>query len=399
MPQQINKMLKFPVLLDWLTGAKRPLLHIGQGVRLAGAIPALHALLEKVRIPVLTARNGNDIIASDHPLYIGRPGTFAQRGANFAVQASDLYIAVGTRLCMAQTGYNHKDYARNATIVHVDIDSPELNKGRLRAPLLIQQDARAFLEQLSAQVAERLQWPEWYARCKSWQHRYPAVTDDMRVPDARVNAYHLAELLSMKAHHDDIVVTDMGLAFQCTHTAWHVREGQRLFTNGGLAPMGWGLPAAIGAHLGTGRRVICISGDGGLMMNLQELASLRHHDANVKLFVLNNGGYVTMRQSQKRGFGRLTGSDAADLTFPHFGMLAHSFDLPYMRLISNGDAKERIHEALEADGPVFVEVMADPEQYQVQSINKRIDGHIVPTRLEDMYPFLPEEQLMREMQI
>ena len=382
-----------------LRDAKRPLLHIGQGVRLAGAIPALHALLEKCRIPVVTARNGNDLIASDHPLYIGRPGTFAQRGANFAVQTCDLYIAVGTRLCMAQTGYSPKDYARNAKIVHVDIDWPELQKGRLRDPLLIQQDARAFLEQLAASIPDRHQWPEWYARCKSWQHRYPAVTDDMRVLENRVNAYHLAELLSMKAHHDDIVVTDMGLAFQCTHTAWHVQDGQRLFTNGGLAPMGWGLPAAIGAHLGTGRRVICIAGDGGLMMNLQELASLKHHEANVKLFVLNNGGYVTMRQSQTRGFGRLVGSDAADLSFPHFGMLAHSFDLPYMRLLSNGDAKARIPEALEADGPVFVEVMADPEQYQVQAINRRVDGKIVPSRFEDLYPHLPEEQLAREMKI
>ena len=390
-------MQTFP--LEWLTGAKRPLLHIGQGVRLAGAIPALHALLDKVRIPVVTARNGNDLIASDHPLYIGRPGTFAQRGANFAVQTCDLYIAVGTRLCMAQTGYNPKDYARNARIVHVDIDGPELQKGRLRDPLLIQQDARQFLEGLTKLLPDRLQWPEWYARCKSWQHRYPAVTDDMRVLENRVNAYHLAELLSMRAHHDDIVVTDVGLAFQCTHTAWHVREGQRLFTNGGLAPMGWGLPAAIGAHLGTGRRVICISGDGGLMMNLQELATLKHHEADVKLFVLNNGGYVTMRQSQTRGFGRLVGSDAADLSFPHFGMLAHSFDLPYMRLLSNADAKERIPEALEATGPVFVEVMADPEQYQVQAINRRVEGKIVPSRFEDLYPHLPEEQLAREIAI
>ncbi len=242
-------------LVRLLARAKRPLLHIGQGVRLAGAEELLAELLQRTRVPVVTARNGNDLIDSRNELYVGRPGTFAQRGANFAVQTCDLYIAVGTRLSLAQTGYNAKDYARRATVVMVDIDRAELEKRTVKIDLKVQADAKHFLEDLNeALVGERLpDWGAWLERCKAWQAKYPPVNDEQRKQSRYVNSYHLVEALSAACDPDDVIVTDMGFAFQNTHQAWQVKQGQRLFTNCGLAAMGWGLPAAIGASIGSGR--------------------------------------------------------------------------------------------------------------------------------------------------
>lgn len=376
-------------LLERLRNSKRPLLHVGHGVRIAKAIHILFQLLGRVRIPVVTARNGNDIIASDHPLFVGRPGTFAQRGANFAVQSCDLYIAVGTRLCLAQTGYNAKDYARNAYVVQVDIDEAELNKDTCRVDLKIRNDAGAFLYELF-EHAQPQEWPEWLAHCKRLQAKYPPVTDEQRNQKNYVNSYALIDKLSDLLTPEDIIVTDMGFAFQNTHQAFRVKQGQRLFTNGGTAAMGWGLPAAIGAAIGTGRRVILIAGDGGMMMNIQELATLAHHNLNVKIFLLNNGGYLTMKQSQKVAFGSYMGSDeSTGLGFPDFRALAKAFR------IGSSQHSDLASVELNSLGPWLYEIMMDPDQEQIpKSINRRLpDGTIQQTAIEDAYPFLDPKEI------
>lgn len=393
-------------LAEMIDAAERPVLHIGQGVRLAGAQEALSELLSLARLPVLTARNGNDLISSDDPLYIGRPGTFAQRGANFAVQTCDLYIAVGTRLCLAQTGYNAKDYARRAKVVMVDVDRPELDKDTVPVHLKVQADAKEFLEALYIDLLDRSsrtrQWPAWLERCKAWQAKYPPVTDEQRGQAKYVNSYHVIEALSEAAGQDDVIVTDMGFAFQNTHQAWRVKKGQRLFTNGGLAAMGWGLPAAIGAAVGSGKRVICIAGDGGLMFNAQELATLAHHNLPVKLFVLNNGGYLTMRQSQAHAFDTYMGSDeGSGISFPNFQKLAEAHGIDYRRMESADEVTVKVASVLLGEGPMFCEVMMDPNQPQIpKSVNRRDEaGNINQTPIEDAWPYLPREEIEENLQV
>lgn len=302
---------KVAQVVELLRSAKRPLIHVGQGVRIAGAEQEFFAFVEELRLPFVTARNANDIVPSDHELYIGRPGTFAQRGANFAVQTSDVYLAIGTRLSLAQTGYNAKDYARNAKVIMVDIDQAELDKDTVKLHLKIQSDALRFLEELSRQIAhaaiDHRPWIRWLAQCHLWNKKYPVVLPEYGEQVGSVNSYHFIDVLSEVLAPEDVIVTDMGFAFQNTHQAFRVKRGQRVFTNCGLASMGWGLPAAVGACVGSGgRRTVCIAGEGGLQMNIQEMATIMHHRLPVKLFVLNNGGYLTMKQTFELGFeGRL----------------------------------------------------------------------------------------------
>lgn len=386
------------VVLELLRRAKRPVVHVGQGVRLAGAEQQLFDFLERARIPVMTARNANDLIDSGHELYIGRPGTFAQRGANFAVQTCDLYLAIGTRLSLAQTGYNAKDYARGAKVVMVDIDRAELNKGTIRLHTKVQADALQFLTELNKQAREVAlpDWSQWRERCKARQAKYPPVTLEQRTQAKYVNSYHLVDELSEQLTPQDVVVTDMGFAFQNTHQAFRVKQGQRLFTNCGLAAMGWGLPGAIGAAVGSGRRTVCIAGDGGLMMNAQELSTLKHHQLPVKIFLLNNGGYLTMRQSQAHAFGGYMGSDeGSGLSFPHFRNLARAHGIAPRYCEHAGMLREVVADVLAEPGPVLCEVVMDPDQPQVpKSINRREpDGTIKQTAIEDAWPYLPRDEM------
>lgn len=390
-----------------LRSAKRPLVHVGQGVRLAGAIGEFFDFVEHYGLPFVTARNANDICATSHHLFVGRPGTFAQRGANFAVQTCDLYLAIGTRLSLAQTGYNARDYARNAKVVMVDIDAAELAKDTVPLHLAIQADAGEFLDEMNRQLAAGGRMPKplaWIEQCKAWQARYSVVLPEYRKPSGYVNSYHLIDVLSDMLEPEDVVVTDMGFAFQNTHQAFKVKAGQRLMTNCGLAAMGWGLPAAVGAAFGSGRRVICITGDGGLMMNVQELATIAHHRLPVKIFILNNGGYLTMRQSQEHAFDGYMGSDnASGISFPDFGSLAQSFEINY-ELITSSDELERgfsLRSALECEGPSLCEISMDPNQEQApKSINRRMpDGSIVQTTLEDAAPFLDPAEIVEQLKV
>jgi acetolactate synthase-1/2/3 large subunit len=371
-------------------------------VRLAGAEADLFEFLQAARIPLVTARNANDIVDSGHELYIGRPGTFAQRGANFAVQTCDVYLAIGTRLSLAQTGYNAKDYARNAKIIMVDVDRAELDKGTVNVHLKVQADAKMFLQALNR---ERTSWPDWSAwleRCKAWQVKYQPVSAAQRTQAKYVNSYALVGELSAQLGPDDVVVTDMGFAFQNTHQAFRVKQGQRVFTNCGLAPMGWGLPAAIGAAVGSGRRTVCIAGDGGFMFNAQELATLAHHRLPVKIFLLNNGGYLTMRQSQAHAFESYMGSDeGSGLSFPDFGQLTAAHRVVHRRVARSAEVRGVVEAVLSAAGPVLCEVMMDQDQSQIpKSVNRRDEnGNIKQTAIEDAWPYLPREEIEENLRV
>lgn len=393
---------KVAQVVTLLRSAKRPLIHVGQGVRIAGAEDEFFNLISLCQVPFVTARNANDMSPESHALFVGRPGTYGQRGANFAVQTSDLYIAVGTRLSLAQTGYRANDYARNAKVVMVDIDQAELDKDTVNLHLKIQTDAKIFLQELIRQLSqvemEPIRWEKWITQCKQWKEKYPVILPEYQENIGSVNSYYFIGVLSDVLTPNDIVVTDMGFAFQSTHQAFRVKKGQRVFTNCGLASMGWGLPAAIGACFGSGlKRTICIAGEGGLMMSIHEMATLMHHKIPVKLFVLNNGGYLTIKQTQDLGFdGRYMGCDEdTGLSFPNLMEIAEAHSFKAVRLNSHLKLKEQIEDIMNHDGPVFCEIMMDPNQMQApRALNRRSsDGTIIQTALEDSYPFLNPNEI------
>ena len=402
-------MSKTPVseVARLLARSKRPLFHIGQGAR--HAEKEFFALIEYLQAPFVTARNANDISDWRHLLLVGRPGTFAQRGANFAVQTCDLYVAIGTRLSITQTGYNTKDYARNAKIIQVNIDQAELDKGTLRDPINICMDAKEFLHELTnalPPVIDTEHWPnwwEWLAQCQYWKRKYPVCLPEYKDEKDYVNSYYFLDVLSDLAAPDDGVVTDMGFAFQNTHQVWKTKVGQRILTNCGLAPMGWGLPAAIGAAFGSGKRILLITGEGGLMMNIQELATVAHHKLNIKIFVLNNGGYATIKQTQEFGFeGRLMGVDKkTGLSFPDFMKIADAHKIAFGEVRRNEEVPPMINLMLMEDCPAMLEIMMSPDQPQApRFLNRRnADGTMNPTKLEDAYPFLPEEEVAEQMKV
>lgn len=393
---------KIQEVVALLGRSRRPLIHVGQGVRIAGAEAEFLDLITEFGIPFVTARNANDLVATDHPLHVGRPGTFAQRPANFAVQNADFYLAVGTRLSLPQTGYDSKDFARNAKRIMVDIDQAELDKPTLDMHVKIRSDAKLFLIELRKGLAGTSgQWAAWSQTCADWKRRYPVVTDQQRRQERFVNSYHFVDLLSDMLADSDVIVTDMGIAFQGTHQALRVKKGQRFFTNSGFASMGWGLPAAVGAAVGSHRRTICLSGDGGLLMNVQELATVMHHQLPVKLFILNNGGYLTIKQTQEMGFqGRLMGVNAdTGISFPDFLKVAEAHGIPARRVDSHGALRNAIQETLAGDGPAVCELILDPNQAQIGRAvqRKRADGSTEYTPLEDLHPFLSREELSQNM--
>ena len=394
---------KIADVVELLKNAKRPLIHMGQGVKIAGALDDLMQVVEEYRIPFVTSRNANQYAEWEHPDYVGRCGTFAHRAGNFAVQNADVYIAIGTRLAFMQTGYDSKDFARNATKVMIDLDRAELYKDNLDIDIRILADAKVFLEGLKDGLqGNSIETEVWGEQCQKWKRDYPAVLPECREQIQPVNSYYFIDVLSDILGNDDVVVTDMGLAFQGTHQAFRVKKGQKLFTNSGFAAMGWGLPAAVGACVAHGKkRVVCISGDGGLQMNIQELATIMHNKLPVKLFIYNNGGYQTIKQTQELGFeGRLMGcNEGTGLSFPDFIKVGEAHGIRSIRIENQENLLDEVQEIIDWDGPVVCELMLDPDQDQApKAINRRMpDGTTKQTPLEDQYPFLDENELKANM--
>ena len=387
--------------------SKRPVIHIGHGGRISNCEKNLRKLIDRCKIPFALTWNASDLIESSHSSYVGRPGAFAERGSNFIIQNADLYISVGTRLPFMVTGYNAKDFARKAKIVMVDIDSKELRNTRVLADYKLKVDANYFFDRLNKELSQNINLEKkWLDYCKKVRKKYPIVLDQYKKQKKTINSYYFVETLSDLLKSKDIVVTDMGLSFVGTHQAFKVKRGQRVFTNSGHAPMGWGLPAAIGAYNAsietTGKKnIICLTGEGGLQMNIQELATVLHHRIPIKIFIYNNGGYLTIKQTQQLGFkSRIMGSDYdSGLSFPNYELISKSHSIKYFKISDTKKIKKTVKKILKVNEPVICELILDKEQEQMpKAINKRTsDGKSIPTTFEDMYPFLPKNELKSNM--
>jgi acetolactate synthase-1/2/3 large subunit len=393
--------------IDLLNGSSRPVLFAGNGVRLGHAEKELFELIDALGIPVLTTWLAHDIVPDAHPLFIGRPGSVAPRGSNYALQNSDFLLAVGTRLDLVITGYSHENFARAAKKVVVDIDAKELAKLKMETEQRVEVDAKAFLLEMLRQrsrIKPAQIWTQWLGRCRDWLARYPVVTPEFRAEKAAVSTYVLADTLSDLLGPDDLIVSgSSGAAIEIFLLAYRVRAGQRVFLTTALGAMGYGLPAAIGACLGGGgRRTICVEGDSSLQLNSQELATLARLQLPVKLFVLNNDGYSSIRTSQKRYFGTTVGCDPeSGLVFPETVRLASAYGLPTATIQNHDNLAAELRAVLDTPGPVVCDVKLLRDEIRAPSLAsaRRADGSMVSRPLEDLWPFLDRDELRQNMLI
>jgi acetolactate synthase-1/2/3 large subunit len=391
-------------VLEMLDGAQRPVLLAGNGIRLAGAAALFRDLIDRIGIPVLTTWLGLDLLPDSHPLMIGRPGSVAPRGANFALQNADFLLSVGARLDMALTGYAHNRLARAARKVVVDIDPAEIRKLKTRIEEPIVSDAGAFLRQLDGQLGERPApgWQSWVERCQRWKESYPVVLPEHRSRRDTVSTYAFSEALSEELAEGDVVVSgSSGSAIEIFLLAFRVKEDQRVFHNRGLGAMGFGLPHSIGACLASGRRrTVCVDGDGGFQFNIQELETVSRLDLPIKFFVLCNEGYSSIRTSQNRYFHRLVGADSSSgMTLPDLTKVASAFGLPTARISGGADLRRQIRHILAVKGPLVCEVASPADETRAPSLisTQRPDGSMVSKPLEDLWPFLDREEFRRNM--
>ncbi len=394
-------------ILDRLRDARRPVFLAGKGIRLAGALDVFEKVIRKLGIPVATAWTALDLMASDDPLYCGRPGDLGDRAGNFCVQNSDVLLAVGSRLNLRQVSHNWKSFARCATKISVDADPAELGKPTVRPDLPVLCDAKLFLEELDRQIdAARFdagRHAGWLGWCKERVARYPVVLPRHRaLRDGRINPYHFVDRLFDHLAGDDVVVCANGTANVVAFQAARLRKGQRLWANTGCASMGYDLPASIGAAAALGnKRVICLAGDGSIQQNIQELQTLKHHQWPIKIFVLNNDGYLSIRMTQGGYFRRFVGEGPrSGVSFPDIAGLARAYGLPAYR--AEGEGFETVvDEVLRLPGPVLCEVMLDPSQAFEPRLSSKIlpDGRMVSSPLEDMHPFLDKKELEENLWI
>ncbi len=387
-----------------LAGAERPVLYCGYGIRLADAVEGFRELVEKLGVPVISSWNASDLLATDHDCYVGRCGILGDRAGNFTVQNSDLIIVIGSRMSLPQTGYNFSTFARQAKLVVVDIDEKETVKPSLRTDLGVVADAGAFMDTLSTRLGNWKRTSEidsWLACCADQKRRYPVLLDEYRDNTEGVNSYFFVDELAGRLDSEAVIVTDMGTAFTCTMQTFATKRGQRLFTSSGLAAMGYGLPAAIGAcYGGGGKRIICIAGDGGLQMSVMEMQTLRQYDLPVTLFVLDNNGYMSIRWTQQKHFGRDVGSGPnSGQSCPDFVKVAEAYGLPAMRIGNQRDLAAGLDRALSAKGPLVC-VIDMPEMQELiprVQTGQRADGTLIAKPLEDMYPFLDRDEFRANM--
>ena len=395
-------------VLERLKKAKRPVLYAGNGIRLSGGYEVFRRVLEGLHIPVVTCWDSIDAIESEHPLYVGRGGIMGDRAGNFAVQNADLVLAVGNRLSIRQVGYDPRSWAREAFVIMVDADPAELKKRSIHVEMPICADAKDFFEVLERVMPSGTLFggEEWLEQCQKWKKTYPVATHKQWQEAGAANVYAFIDYLSAQLPTGALTVVSNGSACVVGSHAYRIKHGSRFLINSGVASMGYGLPAAIGACIASGRReTVCIEGDGSIMMNLQELQTVLTNELPIKIFLINNGGYHSIRQTQERFFGERArvgiGPESGDLSFPDFGKLAAAFGYRYLSAHSNAEMKEAVEQALAVKGAVFCEVFVSTTQnFEPKSAAvKRADGSLFSPPLEDLAPFLPRGELRSNLLI
>jgi acetolactate synthase-1/2/3 large subunit len=394
--------------IELLNQSARPILLLGNGIRVAGAADKVQSLVETLAVPAVTTWLGLDLIPDAHPLFVGRPGGIAPRGANFAVQNCDCLLVIGSRLDLALTGYAHEKFARAAKKIMVDIDPAEIQKMKMKIDLPIVADAGVFIDELIAhsKLLHSADRKPWIDKCFEWKSRYPLLRPE-HLPAAgdKLSMYYFSECLWDALDEGELVVPgSSGFASEIFFLMTKAKAGQRIFHNRGTGSMGFAIPSAIGACFAAGRkRTISVDGDGGFQMNIQELATISQHRLPIKFFVVNNGGYASIRSSQLGYFkGNLTGADATSgVWLPDLGKVAAAYEIPFRRITVEDDLKSLLPEILDAPGPIVCEVMVRHDEPRIPRLasTQLPDGRMVSKPLEDLFPFLDREEFLSNMLI
>lgn len=391
-------------VVESLKLAQRPVLWLGHGIRLAGGEGAIEPLLNELGIPALVSWAGIDMVDSGHPLIYGRAGVYGQRAANFVLQNCDYLLTIGTRLAIPQVGYDLSELARDAVIDVVDIDEDEAKKHQSRIRLSIVSDAKDFMQILSERIQNQKLPPKnnWIEQCNDYRKKFPWVDKEHDDKEGFMNSYRFMERLNQVFKPNQVVVTDMGTALLSGHQVLHMKQGQRLMTSTGLGEMGFGLPAAIGASFALNRgEVMCLNCDGGMMLNLQELQTIVHHQLPIKIFVFNNDGYLMIKHTQNALFKNShVGTDkASGVSCPNFSKVGAAFDIPTYR-INDWEQCDQVLEQVQASkGPIICEVLMHPKQLFSPKLSLVIqeDGTLVSPPLEDLSPLISRETLKEAM--
>lgn len=387
-------------LLEKIKNAKAPLLLAGSSIQYSKAEEEFLKLVDKLKIPVVTAWAANDTLTAESEYYIGIPGTLGTRPGNFAVQKCDLLISLGCRMNVRMVGYNKGDFAQNAYKVMVDIDEPELKKPTYIPDWPICADVKDVICKLKDLPYERPLWHDkWLQWCQNMKERYPVVLPEYRNKEI-INPYVFTEMLFEGFERDDTIVCSNGSACVMPIQVAALKQGQRMFCNSGCAAMGYGLPAALGAAVALkGKRVICLEGDGSIMMNIQDLPTIKYYGLNVKIVIYNNNGYHSIRQTQMNNFGgNLVGVNGQNgVAIPNYEKVAHAFDIAYYRLSNEKEAAAVIRDFLNVDGVAVLEAFVDEKQTFAPKSSSKIlpDGRIVSPSIDEMAPFLAEEEYLQ----
>lgn len=389
-------------IIDKITNSKRPVLIGSTGIRLSNALNEFEEFANLTGIPVVTAWS-HDIIHHDHPNYIGKQGSIGDRAGNFAVQNSDLVIIIGSRMPIRQLSYNWENFAREAYKIHIDIDQAELQRPFLKADLPLVYDAKFILASLIEKIkTEKLHFDfkEWLGWCIERKNKYPVVQDHHKDPAKPINPYYFISTLQTLLTGNDVIVCGNATACIVPFQTSNIKKGQQLFSNSGSASMGYDLPAAIGAATADpSKRIICFAGDGSILMNLQELQTIKHNNLNIKIIVLDNNGYLSIKSTQQNFFGLAIGSAPENgVSFPDLEKVGNSFNIPSYTLESF-DFKEELQKLINLEGPILINVKLDPLQmFEPKLSSKKLsDGKMVSAPLEDMFPFLSEKELASNM--
>lgn len=391
-------------VLEKIKNAKRPVLNVGSAIHSTDSVALMRRVAEKLNIPVAVAWDASDLMPHDNELFVGIPGLLGDRAGNWAVQNADLVLSVGCRLSCRQVGYNVKSWAREAYVIMVDIDKYELIKPSIHVELPIHADAKEFLQVLDETIETKLTGHEdWIRICQGWKKNYPVVSEKHYSGEGLTNAYCFLNEVSRRAAEDQFIVLGNGTVEACLH-AIHIKNNTRLISNSGAASMGYDLPAAIGCCFAIGKKdTICLTGDGSIQMNLQELQTIVFHKLPIKIFVVNNQGYHSMRQTEGNLFPEYTkvgiGPESGDLSFPEMKKIAAAYGIPYMSASCNKEIPDVVDRMLAAEGYAMCEIFVDINQkFEPKSATKKLpDGTLVSPPLEDLAPFLPREELEKIM--
>jgi acetolactate synthase I/II/III large subunit len=392
-------------IVEALSKAERPIVLVGNGVRLSNALPEFYDFIEKTGIPVLTTWKTLDVLEEDHPQYVGRPGGVGQRGANFNQQNSDFILVIGARLDHGQLAYQPHFFAREAVKCIVDIDKNEINKLEINVDFPIESDAKLFLSELNKRIP-KLNISSWLTHCKKLYEKYPVILSDyLETNKSNINNYAFIEYLSELLPENSLLIPgSSGACSEVTMQAFKTKKGTRIYNSEGLGSMGFAIPASIAGCIASNKKeTICIDGDGGFFMNIQELELAHRYNLPIKFFILNNNGYGSIKTTQNSHFGgNLVASDpSSGLTLPSIELNALAYKIQYTRIENQNNLKEDLEKVLNIKGPVICELIIDPNHktFPKASVYKKSDGSFSTRPMEDLAPFLEREEFLNNLLI